>query len=91
MTDTIKTILTKQCEMVGADYDSTDFHSENWYWKYEWTPIQEAEFIDWLTNWFYTNKKETKQLWDTRITNKTACRKYANSWVYQYGWKLIKE
>ena len=41
-------ILTRQFEMVGAEYKPSIVKKEDWFLDYTWTSEQENEFKDWL-------------------------------------------
>ena len=83
----LQIVLRKMCNMVGADADKIDFKSNNWFWQYEWTKDQEQEFVKWLTDYLYQNTKARKEIMEYPIKRKAHCRKVAEFFAWNYGWK----
>jgi hypothetical protein len=77
-------ILDKMFSYVGIRREDVNTQKENWYLLYEWTPEQEHDFINWLTNYIKTNK-EAKKLFSTPFKNKH--KECALFFVANYGWK----
>lgn len=80
-------ILTKMCESVGADIDKIDFKKPMWFTEYTWSKEAEGSFLNWLTDYFYDNKKARIELLKNHSRNKQFCRKAAEQFVFNYGWK----
>jgi len=86
-TEHLQVALRKMCNMVGADPDKIDFKSHNWFWQYTWTKEQEQEFIQWFADYLYNNTKARQELLHANRKNKKYCRKAAEQFVWNYGWK----
>ena len=80
-------ILKRMCSIVGANYDEIDFSIPGWYTKYEWTKEQEQDFIDWLTEYLYSNTKARRSLMTISRKNKKLARQAAEQFVFMFGWK----
>ena len=83
-------ILKEQCRIVGADYEKIDFKEDMWFMDHEWTKEQEAEFIQWVTDYLYNNKEARNMLLQHPYKNKTTCKKAAEQFAFNYGWKYKK-
>jgi len=83
----IKTILSKQCKMVGVDYNKIDFKKENWYWDYQWNRNQEQEFKLWLTDYMKKNKEARNKLMNIPSINKIFLEKFADQFILNYSWR----
>ena len=75
------------CNRVGADYDSIDFKSNDWYLSHTWTIEQERDFVNWMTDYLYANIQARREIMTNYLTNKKRCRKAADQFVFAYGWK----
>jgi len=84
------TILTKMCECVGVKFEDVDFTASQWYLEHEWTHEQQDNFSLWLQEWLKSNKNEFKVLTDWSITSNSTIKKFAEEFVLNYGWKVVK-
>ena len=84
----IQTILTEMCSRVGADYESIDFSSPDWYLQYTWTTAEEKEFSAWLFNYLMDNKEARANLYGGRVFNKWTVSGAVQSFIFSYGWKV---
>lgn len=87
MSDSLVVVLKKMCDIVGADFDSIQFESDDWFLKHSWEEDQEKEFIDWMADYLYKNRIARLEM--TKITNNTKrnCRNAAVQFVWNYGWR----
>ena len=93
LSETVKEILLKQCEIVGADYDSLDFTSEgsDWYMQYSWSKEQEDDFKAWLRLFLKKiAKSEWGQLSAFRNRSKRNIDLWIDQWCWNYGWVYQK-
>ena len=84
----IETILKKQCELVGADYDKIDFKKNNWWMEYEWDEDTRNEFLAWMRDYLYENKEARQEIMMFTRKNKKNCLRAAQEWDFMYGWKM---
>ena len=84
----INYVLRKMCQSVDVDWKKVDFQERDWYWKHTWTIEDQNEFKTWLSDLLYTDTKVRNQIMQHPIRNKTICRKTADWFVFQYGWKI---
>lgn len=91
MNEYLKTVIDKMFEFVGAEPDSLDTTSPDWYLTHEWTVERENEFKEWLVDYLYTNSKARKHFMTLPRKNKETLRKVADSFVFNYGWKYKVE
>ena len=92
LSEPVKEVLKKQCEIVNADYDKLDFTTEssNWFYEYEWTTEQEKEFANWFKKYL---KESPKSIWNQFTSfskNKQNIEKLVDEWCFNYGWKMKK-
>lgn len=88
LSNNIKPIFEKMFEMVGAN---TDKKLENeWYLAHNWTEKQEQEFVTWLTA-YLLNTKALMELTGNKYAGKKTRERVAKAFVFNYGWKLIKD
>jgi len=80
-------ILKEMCGRVGADFENMDFKKENWFHDYSWTEAEQSGFRDWLTHYLLNNKEARMELLSFHTKDKKRCRKAAEEWVWNYGWK----
>ena len=83
-----KVVLLEMCKRVGADYDKIDFKKLNWFWEHRWTQEQEDDFIKWLSSYLLKNKDARNALMQFPDKAKKRTREFAESFVYNYGWKV---
>lgn len=89
MNQYVKEILTKQCAIVDTMFKEIDFEDDLWFFHRQWTKEQESEFIDWLTDYLYTTPKARHEIMNYPVKSKSLCRKAAESFAFNYGWKYI--
>ena len=80
-------ILKKQCEIVGADYNSIDFNEDRWFMKHEWNKHTESEFCDWLSNYLHNNREARNTIMNHPTRRKIQRDATSKAWCFQYGWK----
>jgi len=85
----IKHVLEEMCSVVDADPTEIDFNSNNWFWEYSWTAQQEKDFIAWLTGYLYDDRDARREIMEYPRKNKKSCRKVAEFFVWNHGWKTI--
>ena len=85
----LKPVLTKMCEYVNANPEEIEWRNEEdpYFWKYEWTQKQEQDFINWLADYLYNNKEARNAIMEYPRKNKKICRRVAEFFVWNYGWK----
>ena len=91
MNEYVKYILKKMCSYVGADFDYIDFQDGKWFLEYSWTPEQQDEFILWLIDYLYKNKKAREAVCEHPIKDKKHLEKVAQMFILNYGWKLKED
>jgi len=89
--ESLQFVLKEMCNRVGADYDSIDFSSNNWYSKYEWTIQEEKQFEKWMIDYLYKNAKARREIMNYSIKNKSYLEKVAREFTFHYGWRLNRE
>lgn len=83
----LREAIDKMFDMVNAD-ENIDVNSELWFFQHEWTYEQMNEFFDWLCNKM-KNRKFYKGFTNMGYgNNKKNREKIANTFIFQYGWKL---
>ena len=90
MNESLQTILTKMCEVVGTDPTVIDFKEKDWFLKHTWTEEQEENFKKWFVNFLKTNSKARQQLLEHPNATKKILEKAATEFVFNYGWKYEK-
>lgn len=88
MNEYLKIILKEMCKRVGADYDKIDFKSKGWFRKYSWREKDEEDFKQWLIEFLNKNKKAKQELMRLH-SHKSFYEKFANQFLFNYGWKTI--
>jgi hypothetical protein len=83
--DHLFTILYEMCNIVGADYHSIDFKSDNWYTHYIWSVDEENNFKVWLYEYLRDNKEARKELMRFPSSKPKDIEKIVNSFVCMYG------
>ena len=87
MTKHLTTILKKQCNIVGVNFDDIDFSKSGWYQSHVWTEQQEQEFSDWLYNYFLENKEAREELLEHKAKDKKYIKRAISEFNLNYGWK----
>lgn len=85
----IKAIITKQCEIVGADPETINPKEQGWYMKYSWTKEQEKEFKDWFIKYLKNNKEFQRNI--IRWPSFKNIVKAVDEWCSNYGWRYGDE
>lgn len=83
----LKAILTKMCDMVNVKFDEIDFKGSDWYLKHEWSKEQQDEFSEWLQKYLNDGKIAWRELTNMNSSNKKNRKRFANEFIFQYGWK----
>ena len=86
----IKEILTKMCEFVGTTPDKVDFDARDWYWQYQWTEEEQEKFKKWLIEYLKENSYARKTVMRFPRKNSAMIKKVANTFIFNYGWKIKK-
>jgi len=86
----LETILKKQCKFVGADFSKIDFKKEGWFTKYEWIEKKQEKFRQWIIEYMKKNNEARKELMNIPSNNKRFLEKFANEWIFMWGWKQKK-
>lgn len=84
----LQIVLQKMCNQVGADPEKINFKEDGWFHQFTWTQTEEDAFTDWLAGELYNNTRMLKQIAFIPIKTKTHCRKIAEAFVWNYGWKI---
>jgi len=84
----LKIVLTKMCNIVGAEYDNVDFMKNDWYWGYSWTQKQEDYYRKWLVKYLYNSKIARKEMMEYSGKDKKYIERFVNFFVMNYGWKI---
>jgi hypothetical protein len=88
MNDHLKVVMTEMCSRVGVELKKVDFGSAGWFRKHTWSREQEDDFVNWLANYVYSDSEARKQPTTIRIKTRDKCKRFAKSFVFQYGWKV---
>jgi len=81
-------ILKKMCKIVGADYNTMDFRSPDWFNKHSWTTKEEDRFFEWLAKYFFEHWDAVSEIFKyVGCKNKKNARKYSLAFVANYRWK----
>ena len=84
-------ILREMCSRVGfcvPDGALSYFKQPTWYHDYEWTQIQEDEFVKWMADYLFSNKEARGEILEFPRRDKKTCKKAAEEFVWNYGWKI---
>jgi hypothetical protein len=81
-------ILKEMCKRVGADYDSIDFKSQDWFLKYTWTEREQESFYKWLTELIYNAPQISMFLTGRRLKLVKLCKQASAEFIHNYGWKV---
>jgi len=85
----LKTVLKEMCDRVGADFEDIDFGNEKWFMKnHSWTEKEEEDFVKWFTDELMNNASLRKKFLKYPRKNKKKCRKAAQWFCFEYGWRL---
>ena len=84
----LRTILKEMSKRVDADFDSLEFTNPDWFRQCEWTEEEQNEFNKWLIKYLRDNTKARNELMSIPSKNKVFLQKFADSFSFNYGWKL---
>ena len=88
--ESLQIILKEMCNRVGADSESIDFSSPDWYTKYEWTMQECKQFEDWMADFVYKNAKARREITNYSYKNKKRAEKVAREFTFMYGWRYCE-
>jgi len=88
MNEHLKVIMTKMCEVVGADYPLIDFQKEGWFLEYQWDIKTEEEYIIWLKQYLRDNKDARKFL--LKHNKISGIDQAVKEFIILYGWQYKK-
>ena len=79
-------IFEELARRVGKTLDDIDLGERTeWpYWKYTWTEEEEEDWMKWLTDWMYKNRRTLEMSYASK---KMIREKIVPFWVLIYGWK----
>ena len=87
MSEELKTVLKKMCEMVGAEFDKIDFEKTGWFSDYSWSLKQEKEFVKWMRSLLKNNSVYRNALMDHPTVRVGVINYLVDEFVFNYGWK----
>jgi hypothetical protein len=85
--ESLKVVLTKLCSYIEKDTSEINFTANGWFKTHSWTPTQEQDFTDWLSNYLHSNKKVRKEMYLILPKCKKLCRYAAEQFTLSFGWK----
>lgn len=88
MNESLVVILKRMCEVVGCDYDTIDFKSNDWYTTYTWSEEQQNEFIDWMVDYLKKSSTARKDM-SILSSSKKELQRFSQFFVSMYGWKDV--
>ena len=86
----LRIILEKMFEGTGIEYSDEYVKQDHWYLNYGWSEQQEQDYIDWLSNYLYTNTAARKELMRISTKNKAECKKTAQQFASFFGWTTVE-
>lgn len=86
--DYIEEVLKEMFKRVKEKYTKTYTASPEWFRKRTWTSKQQEDFIEWLTNYLYSNANARRAIMRYPSKNKKACNQTAIAFIFQYGWMV---
>jgi len=87
----LKKILSKMCQVVGADPSDIDFKTDNWYSTYSWSQTVESGFKKWMVNYIRTTTAARKELFGFGYyVKKDAVEREVDMFVLNYGWRTAR-
>jgi len=84
----LRVVLHGMCLIGGCDFESIDFSAKNWFHKHTWTKEEQDAFRDWLADLVYDETLVRNQLLEHPIKNKKYCKRFADEFVFSYGWRI---
>jgi len=85
----LKEVLNKMCNVVGIsgiNFNNFDFKEDNWYQKYQWTEVQEKEFIEWMKEYLMKSSEARKAFMARPSKSKRDIERVVYEFVGNYGW-----
>jgi|APSaa5957512535_1039671.scaffolds.fasta_scaffold15392_7 hypothetical protein len=84
----LEKILVRMCKVVGADPNTIDFKTDNWYHLYSWTPETEAKFKEWMVKYLRTTAAARSELFGHgTYVRKELLEREVDMFNLNYGWK----
>jgi hypothetical protein len=92
LSEPVKIVLRKQCEIVGADFDKLDFVNEEsrWFMEYSWNSDQRKEFGNWMKKYLKECPISVWREFNSYSRNKTNIDKFIEAWIFNFGWMNIE-
>ena len=87
-------ILTEMCSRVGCTLDDISDRKDpesSWFQRYTWTDTEETSFRTWLGDYLFTSAAARKEVMAHPYKSKKNCRKTADQFVYNFGWRVSNE
>jgi len=81
-------IMTKMCEVVGANVEEIDFKSALWFTRYNWSEKDQENFTNWLSEYLMNSGEARRELMAIPKKSKRMTDGVARNFVFNYGWKL---
>jgi hypothetical protein len=79
------------CKLVNVKYKDIDFLHPSWYLQYQWSLQTERKFRKWLVEYMLRHKQARIELMNVHFTARQFIEKFADEWLFMYGWKTIIE
>lgn len=80
-------VFKRMCDEVNAPVSAIN-NGENWFQKFQWSELEQEVFTSWLADYLYKNTNARNEFMERPIKNKIQCRKVADMFVLNYGWKV---
>jgi len=80
-------ILTEMFRRVGVEYKPELSQGERWYEAHEWTDEESDSFVEWMSDYLYTNSEARKEIMNFPHKSKKKCRATAVTFNLWFGWK----
>ena len=87
----LATILKEMCKRVDADFEKVNFKSKTWYSKCSWTEAEQNDFKKWLVKYLKKNSEARREMMENPTTISKIIDKFANMFIFNYGWKTEEE
>ena len=82
-------VLSKMFEVVGETYTPDKVKNPNWFLAHTWTALNQKLFKEWLSKHIRESASARNALTVLRVKpTKTLADKFADEFVFNYGWKL---
>jgi hypothetical protein len=88
--ETFKTILKEMCKRVRVPYSKINFDEPEWYNKHCWSQKQQENYVEWMTNYLYTNSIARKEILNFPTKSKKQIERAVKEFVFSYGWKVCE-